>query len=298
LREIGKLPRSVDPQPLRDHLLALGMSTHATETAEKTVIWVHNEDHLAKAREEFQTFTTNPDDPRFHVASETAAKILKEQERLDRDYRRNVRTFTNRWRVMDLRRAPLTNALAAICIGVFVTGFLSPSFARHAQDWLGFFPDDGSGDVSLGLKAITQGQVWRLITPIFLHVSPLHIIFNVWALSQAGKAIESRRGTVTLAWLVLLSALASNVGQYLYMVYIDRQTVSFAGISGVVYALFGYIWMLGRVHPEQGLVLHPNTVRLMLGWLVLGFVLRMMRMANGSHIFGLIVGMLYALAGF
>ena len=74
--------------------------------------------------------------------------------------------------------------------------------------------------------------------------------------------------------------------------------MSFAGISGVVYALFGYIWMKGRVSPEQGMILHPNTVRLMLGWLVLGFVLRMMHMANGSHVLGLIVGMLYGLAGF
>jgi GlpG protein len=277
------------------------MSTHATETAEKTVIWVHNEDHLARAREEFQAFTTNPDDPRFHAASEIAARVIKEQERLDRDYRRNVRSFTNRWRATDLRRAPLTNALAAICVGLFITEFFSPSFARHAQDWLGFFPDDvaaRSGDVAVGLRAITHGQIWRLITPIFLHASPLHIIFNVWALSQAGKLIESRCGAVTLAWLVFLSALASNVGQYIYMVYIDGETVRFAGISGVVYALFGYIWMRGRVNPEQGMILHPNTVRLMLGWLVLGFVLRMMHMANGSHLVGLIVGMLYALAGF
>ncbi len=123
-------------------------------------------------------------------------------------------------------------------------------------------------------------------------------MFNVWALSQAGKLIESRRGAGALAWLVFLSALASNVGQYVYMVYIDRETVRFAGISGVVYALLGYIWMRGRVNPEEGMILHPNTVRLMLGWLVLGFLVRMLRMANGSHLVGLIVGMLYALAGF
>ena len=38
----------------------------------------------------------------------------------------------------------------------------------------------------------------------------------------------------------------------------------FGGMSGVVYALFGYIWMKGLYEPEQGMILHPNTVNIML----------------------------------
>jgi GlpG protein len=301
LREIGKLPKSADSQLIRDHLLSLGMSTHATDSADGTTIWVHNEDHLPKAREEFQAYASNPDDPRFLSAAEAASKVLKEKERLDREYRRNVRSFKGRWHSVDVRRRPLTSALAAICIGLYVTERLSPGFESSVQDWLGFFPNDVAGrtdDLAVGLRAILRGQVWRLITPIFLHVSLMHIVFNVWALVQAGTLIETRRGTATLALLVLLAALASNVGQYIYMITVDKATIPFAGISGVVYALFGYIWMKGRVTPQEGMILHPNTVRLMLGWLVLGFVWKGIRMANGSHVVGLIVGMLFGLAGF
>jgi GlpG protein len=119
----------------------------------------------------------------------------------------------------------------------------------------------------------------------------------MWALQQAGTVIEYRRGTKTLAVLVLLAAVASNVGQYIYSLNFERFTVPFGGMSGVVYALFGYIWMKGRVQPEDGLILHPNSVRLMLLWLLLGFT-GFGQMANGAHVVGLIVGILFGIARF
>ena len=165
---------------------------------------------------------------------------------------------------------------------------------------LGFFPRAdavANGDVTRGLAAIERGEIWRLITPIFLHFHTYHIAFNMFALQQAGTLIEYRRGTKTLAVLVLLSAVASNVGQYIYSLNFEQYTVPFGGMSGVVYALFGYIWMKGRVQPEDRMILHPNSVRMMLVWLAIGFT-GWLHMANGAHVFGLIVGILYGLARF
>ena len=34
----------------------------------------------------------------------------------------------------------------------------------------------------------------------------------------------------------------------------------FGGMSGVLCGLFGYIWMKGLYEPEQGMILHPNSV--------------------------------------
>ena len=43
----------------------------------------------------------------------------------------------------------------------------------------------------------------------------------------------------------------------------------FGGISGVIFALFGYIWMKGLYEPEQGMILHPNNITMVLLWLAL-----------------------------
>ena len=53
--------------------------------------------------------------------------------------------------------------------------------------------------------------------------------------------------------------------------------------------MFGYLWMKGRYEPEQGMVLHPSSVRVMLLWLMLGFT-GLFPMANGAHVAGLVVG--------
>ena len=69
-----------------------------------------------------------------------------------------------------------------------------------------------------GIEDIVHGEVWRLVTPIFIHFGPLHLLFNMWAMAALGSLIEYRRGTATLALLVLLSAVVSNLGEYLYEV--------------------------------------------------------------------------------
>ena len=83
-------------------------------------------------------------------------------------------------------------------------------------------------------------------------------------LSYLGTVIEDRRGTLWLAVLVFGSAIVSNLGQY----FIEGPS-SFGGMSGVVYALFGYVWMKTLYHPMEGMYIDSRNVNLMLLWLVL-----------------------------
>ena len=48
------------------------------------------------------------------------------------------------------------------------------------------------------MTAVTDGQVWRLLTPIFLHFGIVHLAFNLLVLSWLGNMVESRRGALKL----------------------------------------------------------------------------------------------------
>ena len=301
MRQIGTLAKTMDPRIFGDYLLSLGVTSRAIESADGWAIWVHDEDRVPKARTELEEYTKNPDDPRYQGAATTAEAVRRESERLDRLYHKNVRRMSGRWDRLNARRRPLTVALIAICIGLFFLGGFSPGAGGVLKNRLWFYSvatmARPGGGPSHGLEDILRGEVWRLVTPIFLHVNLLHLAFNMWVMAVEGSIIEYRRGTPTLAALVFLSAIVSNIGQYLFILEFSTHLAPWEGISGVGYALFGYLWMKGRNEPEQGMILHPNTVRIMLLWLFLGFT-GIMPMANGAHLAGLIVGMLFGLARF
>jgi len=300
LRQIGTLPRTTDPKVLGDYLLAQGVTSRAIESPGGWAIWVHNEDHVPKAREAFDAYERDDADPRFADATRAAEAERVKADRLDRQYRKNVRDLSGTLDRVPLRRRPLTIALMVVCVGVFLAGGLSPRVRLWQLDRLEFFPiaDTVRPDSKAhGLDAIHRGQVWRLFTPALLHGDPMHLFFNMWWLLVEGTVIETRKGTRKLLTLVLTSALLSNLGQYLWVLNFYPRLVPWVGISGVVYALFGYLWVKGVVAPEEGLGMHPSTVRIMLLWLMLGFT-GIMNMANGGHVGGLLAGMLFGLARF
>ena len=144
------------------------------------------------------------------------------------------------------------------------------------------------------------GQVWRLVTPIFLHFGLLHIVFNCWATIVEGTLIETGRGTLRLAVLVLVSAVLSNLGQYLLYEFIRARhgCTASAVFRGSATRMFGYLWMKGMYEPEQGMILHPNTISTMLIWLVLCMTGVLGPIANAAHVVGLVVGIIFGVFRF
>jgi rhomboid protease GluP len=58
---------------------------------------------------------------------------------------------------------------------------------------------------------IRAGQLWRLITPVLLHGSILHIGFNMYFLLSIGPGLEERMGHIRFLILYLLGGFAGNV---------------------------------------------------------------------------------------
>jgi len=142
---------------------------------------------------------------------------------------------------------------------------------------------------------LEQGQYYRILTPIFLHFGLLHLVFNCLWLSLLGSKIESSEGSVHLLLLVMVSGIASNMVQFYW-----SNSIYFGGMSGVIYALLGYVWIKHKIAPHNYAALPSGLMGFMVGWLVLCMtgILQLalgIGVANAAHFSGLLAGLLIGL---
>ena len=136
---------------------------------------------------------------------------------------------------------------------------------------------------------------WRLIAPTFLHFSTTHLLFNCLWIYILGSRIERLDGFSIFLFIFILSGILSNAGQFFW-----TQQYLFGGLSGAVYGLLGYCFIIeldGR-HGRYGL---PEALYLfMFIWLLVGFtgVLSFFgfgNVANTAHLVGMIAGFIIGL---
>ena len=103
--------------------------------------------------------------------------------------------------------------------------------------------------------------------------------------------LEKRIGSGKLVVITVISALLSGYVQHKF------SGPWFGGLSGVVYALMGYVWLRGERDPQSGIYLQRGLITFALIWLIAGwFDLFGMSIANGAHVAGLAVGLAMAFA--
>lgn len=150
---------------------------------------------------------------------------------------------------------------------------------------------------------IKQGELWRVITPIFLHGNFLHILFNMLWLFLLGRELELKIGKTRFLAICVVTALITNTFQYL------MSGPLFLGFSGVICGLGGFIWIREKIAPWEGYTVPKGT----LGFLLI-FVTGMMALqliaffisffnlgsfsvsglGNTGHVVGVVVGCLLA----
>ena len=130
-------------------------------------------------------------------------------------------------------------------------------------------------------------EPWRLITSSLPHLGLLHLFFNLYWLIQFGRKLEGRYGSAAMAGIILLTSAASAAAEFAFF-------SGGLGLSGVVYGLFGMLWMLSRLDERELAGNMPKeTVNLMVGWFFLCIVLTwtgMMLIANVAHGVGALIG--------
>jgi GlpG protein len=289
MRQIGTLPNEGQARTFGDYLYLkqIENTVQAEENGQWTV-WVHDDAHLDEGIKLLNRFQENPKDGQFQSVSVQAklkrAKAMREAI-LSRNKTIDVRT---QWHLKSLKRGRLTLALILISVAVALITRLGTDRAMLQPFLISEYQVVGNYvQWRAGLHEILNGQVWRLITPIFIHFGIIHLLFNMLWLKDLGTMIEYHQNSWILAALVIVIGVASNLGQYFV------SGPSFGGMSGVVYGLLGYIWIRGKFDPRSGLYLHKTIVVWMIAWFVLCLTGVIGHVANTAHGVGLGVGMLW-----
>jgi GlpG protein len=140
-------------------------------------------------------------------------------------------------------------------------------------------------------QTLARGELWRLVTPIFLHFGLLHLAFNGLWLWEFGRRIEMRQGAGRLLLIVLVTGLLGNLAQYLVV-----PGALFGGMSGVIYGLLGYCWLWGRLRPAEDFQLPAGIMVVLLVWLLIAAsgvieAVGLGAIANAAHVGGLVSGL-------
>ena len=289
MRTIGEIQDEAAARTFGDFLFAQGIAHELERDAEnRWAVWVKSDDDCPRATEFLTTFQRNPSDPLFtRAASEAADARRREAEDLA-SYRRRVRSARTFFpSLKGYRFGPLTFALMVVCVVLFVMTKLGTDFAAVNSFW---FSEHRSFATIwkriLDVPELRDGQVWRLLTPIFIHMNLMHIVFNLMWLADLGSMIEGRQSSSLLGWLVLGLGIGSNIVQY-----ISTGGGNFGGMSGVVYGLLGYMWIRGKLDPACGLRLDKQTIVYSMVWFFLCYTGWLGPIANGAHAGGLVIGM-------
>lgn len=281
MRPIGTLPNAKSAAAFCDFLVAQRIGNQFDREADGSfTVWIKEEEQLAAASAFLAEFRAAPDADKFRDAARGAEQARKEAAKDLLAYQRRVRTRKGLFpKLGGYGVGWLSYTLIVICIGVGVFTILGQK--RDLVDRL--LIDDG--ELSGFLPQVREGQVWRLLTPIFLHFGPLHLFFNLSWVYHLGCLIEARCGVRTLARLVLIVGLGSNLAQYVI------HGPNFGGMSGVVYGLIGYAWIRGKLNPASGIGLDQRSLIFSLVWLVACFTGVLGAVANYAHLGGLVLGM-------
>ena len=145
---------------------------------------------------------------------------------------------------------------------------------------------------ALGMKVnelIIHGQIWRLITPVLLHGSILHLGFNMYAMYILGPGLERFYGHWRFLALYLLAGFAGNVMSFIF---------SPSPSLGASTAIFGLLGAQG-VFLYQNRGIYGRPAQRALGNLLMIAVVNLLiglspGIDNWGHIGGLIGGTLFA----
>lgn len=273
--EIGSLKERSAALTFADYLNSIGIKAKAMPGFGASYsIYVANESDISKAKLELLRYGNNPFAKAYNKAAWQTGKTVKREKTINSNFL-SFSMGTYSWTLFSL-----TSIIEVMCLLIYVL-MLIPGIDETLVNALAWF----------NFRDITEDfEIFRVITPVFLHFGIFHIAFNMVMFEAFARPIERHFGALKLGYIVLSLAIVSNT---LQMLFLPVGSIM-GGMSGVVYGLIGYMGILSRRDdlPEdlrlpQGLLL-VSIIFIGLGFFFSGI-------ANLCHVGGMLLGLVLGL---
>jgi rhomboid protease GluP len=174
----------------------------------------------------------------------------------------------------------VTYALIGISVVVFAFQYLTQ--AVTGVDLLALYGEKIN-------QAIIAGELWRLVTPIFLHASVIHILFNMYFLFAIGPAMEHYYGRGRYLLLYFLSGVSGNIMSFYLSA--NPSLGASTALFGLVAAEGVFIYRNREFFGSRARSMLSNTIMIVVVNLLLGLT---PGIDNWGHMGGLLGGLAFA----
>ena len=185
------------------------------------------------------------------------------------------------------RRKPviITYLLIFACIATFFAAFMIDGPDILTGKMLGTVGAYGANWGPL----LQAGEIWRLVTHIFLHGSLMHILVNMYSLHILGSQIETLLGKFKFTIIFLVSGICGGLLSGLL-----NESPS-VGASGAIFGLMGAMLYFGiKYRTYLGEALKKQILPVIIINLAIGFMST--GIDNYAHIGGLVAGIFCTMA--
>lgn len=270
----ASLPIEVDLYSFSQLLSKHGLAHRINEESGQQVIWVASEEDAVFLREALKQWQEK-------VATSEIPKAP--QNTLGFVGAFNFRRLLNGL-IASIYSTPVTMLLFTTCIVVAVISRLGANPSAVAS--LFYPPLSSQGIIQLVLSLDSLTSLLQTLSPMFLHFGELHLVFNMLWLWYFGKQLEAIHPSWFVAGLVIVIAFVSNTAQFM-----TSETRNFGGMSGVIYGLMAYAWIVHSAMPRSYLSLNKNLMTFFVVALVAMELLASSMIATAAHVGGLVCGL-------
>lgn len=280
MRPAGTIRDQRQARRFADYLLTQDVAARLSQSPEGWTVWVYDEELLPRVRAELEVYLREPGAARYAVSRE--AERIRAQAR-----EAQAQAVAPPEVVAPRGPAPLTWALLVFCVVVaLATGLGAPDSPYVSDLTIATIHRQGGDAIAWsGLEEIRRGELWRLITPVFLHFGATHLVFNGLVLLDLGRRVEAISGTAALAAMVLGFGVLADLAQYL------AAGPAFGGLSGVLYGLFGFVWAMARGAPRSGYAVREVEVVTLAIWSGICLLGLVGPVGNAAHAAGFVCGL-------